>query len=78
MKEASSIFDQMLIQAKIVQDRGLHYGTTHDTELKKLEALESEHEKFFRRNEPIGRLFDLKGDLEGYLPRLDRSYLIYL
>ena len=39
LKEANELFDMIVKQAKVVQYRGLHYGTVYDEELKKLKDL---------------------------------------
>lgn len=80
--EAGILFAQIIEQAKVVQARGLHYGTVDDTELAELQKLCSKHSKFFYGASVISRIAEISfrlesidHDLSASESRLDQIYL---
>lgn len=80
--EAQHLYVEMLGKAGEAASRGLHYGTTDDTVLKALQAIEAKYHALFWRNRSIAKISDVKSHLEsaiGYLAGPDTGHLtIYL
>lgn len=80
--EAGIMFATIFEQAKVVRERGLHYGTVDDTELAKLQKLCSKYGEFFYRNSIASQMSEiyyhlnsLDSDLSTLASRLDTIYL---
>lgn len=79
---AASLFRDIIEQAKIVQARGLHYGTRDDVELENLQKLCFQHEKNYCNDSIIcefssayNRLLNLEQDLSSLNSPLEIIYL---
>jgi len=64
---ADELFGKIITQAKVVEARGLHYGTRDDAELEKLQTLCGEYNKNFWRDAVISKMEAIYFDLEEML-----------
>jgi hypothetical protein len=70
-KAANEIFDCIVSQAKTVQDRGLHSGTTDDVELDKLHQYRNAYSEFFWRN----KIISIINGIDRSLQEMERDLL---
>jgi hypothetical protein len=61
---ANTLFERILTQVKVVEERGLHYGTSDDVELSKLQDLCNEYNKNFWRSATIAKMGHIRYELE--------------
>lgn len=80
--EADELFDEIIKQAKVVQQRGLHYGTRDDYELTKLQRLCEDNRSYFYATSIVARVAEDYFMLKSISHRLEKSnteeLMIYL
>jgi len=70
---AYRLFEDILKQAKVVESRGLHYGTCDDIELEKLQNLCNEYNKNFWRSAVIFKMEAILSALEDMRENIQHS-----
>jgi hypothetical protein len=71
--EADELFDEVIEQAKIVQQRGLYYGTRDDYELTKLQRLCEDNRSYFYATSIVARVAEDYFMLKSISQRLEKS-----
>jgi ribosomal protein L14E/L6E/L27E len=73
--KAHDLFNEIVRQAIIVRERGLHYGTIDDSELKKLQNLCEDNRSYFYGGSIISRIADDYFKLKSISQRLEKPIL---
>jgi hypothetical protein len=81
-EEVGALFSEIITQAKVVQERGIHIGSIDDTELDKLTAMQNKHNEVFWRSSIVSRFSQIKRSMEQNVQSLSNPdlgcYKIYL
>lgn len=59
-----ALFPQIITQSRVVKERGLHYGTTNDRELEKLQRLCWDYQRFHYGGSVVSLVSDILHRLE--------------
>jgi hypothetical protein len=74
IQNSNKIFDHMVIVAKQIQERQLHYGCSDDMILNELHKLSNEHKKIFYGGTAYSKITGIKYKLEQLENDLKQNY----
>jgi len=67
-------FAQIVSQSHVVKERGLHYGASDDTELKKLQRLCWDYQKIYQSGSVVSLVTAIPAKLESLVEDLSKPY----